>query len=417
MSFTSARRDLGLVVGAKSVSWLGDEVALVALTLRLQSDGRGPTAVAALLMANLVPIVLLSGLVGRVVDRYDNRRLLIVSSLVQVAVCCVLAFISSAPVILGLMALLGAGQGVNGATWQALLPAIVGKDRLPKAIGLTQAGNTIAGVVAPPVAGLLTGFYGARVPLLVDAASFAVVCAAALTIRTRRVVAPRVAGAAREHGGLAIVRADVLLRPLFVLLALFVLIGSMVNVVDVFLVRETLHASTTWYGITGAVFSVGALAGALASGRLSGSVILARGFVVSAAVLAVAIVAIGQAPTVVWLLPAGFVAGAGNGVLNVMLGSLVMGRARDAERGRIGALLSGVASGTQLVAFAAGGLLAAHLSPRTVFALAGGLGLAAPVLLGRRLVRAARQSVPAAAAAADTADSAPVTTAASAASA
>ncbi len=413
MPFTSARRDLGLVVGAKSVSWLGDEVALVALTLRLQSDGRGPSAVAALLIANLVPMVLLSGVVGRVVDRYDNRRLLVASSLVQVGVCCVLAFTSSAPLILALMAVLGAGQGVNGATWQALLPAIAGKDGLAKAIGLTQAGTTIAGVVAPPVAGLLTGLYGARVPLLVDAASFAVVCAAALMIRTRRVVAARTAGS-RQRGGLAIVRHDVLLRPLFVLLALFVLIGSMVNVVDVFLVRETLHASTTWYGVTGAAFSVGALVGAVLSGRLSGPVTLARGFVASAAVLAVALVAIGQAPSVLWLLPIGFAAGAGNGVLNVMLAALVMGRAGDAERGRIAALLSGVASGTQLVAFAAGGLLADYVSPRTVFALAGGLALAAPVLLGRRLVRAARRSDRGDTPEPDTADSAAVTAAATA---
>ena len=44
MSFTS--RDLRLVVSAKSVSWFGDEVAMVALTLQLQSSGRGAMAVA-----------------------------------------------------------------------------------------------------------------------------------------------------------------------------------------------------------------------------------------------------------------------------------------------------------------------------------------------------------------------------------
>jgi hypothetical protein len=86
MSFTSARRDVRLVAAAKSVSWLGDEVALVALTLRLQTDGRGAGAVAALLIANLVPIVLLSGVVGQLVDRYDNRALLVASSLAQAAI-------------------------------------------------------------------------------------------------------------------------------------------------------------------------------------------------------------------------------------------------------------------------------------------------------------------------------------------
>jgi MFS family permease len=109
-----------LVVVAKSVSWLGDEAALVAMTLRLQSQGHGAGAVAALLIANLLPIVLLSGVVGRLLDRRDNRSLLIVSSLAQAAVCTVLAFTSTPWAILVLVAVLGGGQAINAATWQAL---------------------------------------------------------------------------------------------------------------------------------------------------------------------------------------------------------------------------------------------------------------------------------------------------------
>ncbi len=76
MSFTSARRDVHLVAAAKSVSWLGDEVALVALLLHAQGAGRGAGTVAGLLIANTLPLVLLSGVVGRLVDRVDNRLLL-----------------------------------------------------------------------------------------------------------------------------------------------------------------------------------------------------------------------------------------------------------------------------------------------------------------------------------------------------
>ena len=398
MSFTT--RDLRLVVGAKSVSWFGDEVAMVALTLQLQSSGRAAMAVAGLLIANALPIVLLSGVVGRMVDRYDNRRLLLGSSAAQAALCVILAFVSSPAAVLVLVALLGAGQCVNSATWSALLPTIVDAEDVPNAVGLSQAGTTLAGVAAPAVGGLLAGLYGTRVPLLVDAATFAVVFGAAALLHVRRQGAKPTAGT-KQHGGAAIVWRDALLRPLFVLLALFVLIGSMVNVVEVFLVRETLGASTTWYGLTGASFAIGALIGALVCSRLRGKATLARGFVVSAGALALGLVALGLAPAVIWLIPAGFVTGAAYGALNVTLASLVTGRTRADERGRVGALLNGVASGTQLAAFAAGGALAARLSPRTVFVLAGGLGLLAPVLLGGRVVRAARSD--------DRADSAAMT--------
>jgi len=83
MPFMNGRRDVSLVAAAKGVSWLGDEAALVALTLHTQSSGGGAAGVAALLIANTLPIVLLSGPVGRLVDRHDNRLLLAVSSIVQ----------------------------------------------------------------------------------------------------------------------------------------------------------------------------------------------------------------------------------------------------------------------------------------------------------------------------------------------
>src|ERR1700709_1282022 len=103
MCFTLAGRDLPLVVGAKAVSLLGDEVATLALVLRLQSQGAGAAAIAGLLMANLVPIVALSGGVGRLVDRRDKRRLLVFSSVAQAVVCVVLATVSDRTAVLALV--------------------------------------------------------------------------------------------------------------------------------------------------------------------------------------------------------------------------------------------------------------------------------------------------------------------------
>jgi MFS family permease len=395
MSFRSSQRDVPFVVVAKSLSWLGDLVAEVALVLRLQAHGSGASAVAALLIANALPIVLLSGVVGRLVDRFDNQRLLVTSSLGQAAVCAVLADVTGTPTLLALVAVLGAGQAVNAACWQATLATIADGDALTRAIGHTQAGRTVAGIAAPALSGLLVGAYGARVPLLLDAAAYVLVTCIALLITARRVVAPGADGV-RPRAGVAIVRADGVLRPLFILIGLFVLLGSMVNVVEVFLVRETLHASTTWYGIVGAALSVGMLGGALGGGRLRGAPTLARGFVGSALLLALGLVAVGFAPSVEWVLPGIALVGATNGVLNVTLASLAMSRTAADERGRVSALLSGTASGMQILAFAAGGGLAAVLAPRTVFVAAGALGLLVPLALGPGLIRSARLTTPAA---------------------
>lgn len=386
MSFRSSERDIAWIVVAKSTSWLGDAVAMVALTLRLQSHGAA--AVATLLIANALPIVALAGVAGRLVDRLDSRTLLITSSLVQAAACGLLVAQPGIAAVLALVAVLGASQVVNGATWQALLAAVAGADRLPRAVGLAQAAQNVAGIAAPAFAGLLIGWYSARVPLAVDAVAYVAVAAvAAGLVVTRRRVAPPVPGT-RALGGLAIVRSDALLRPLFVLLGVFVLLGSMVNVVEVFLVRETLGASATWYGLAGAVYAVGMLVGALLAGRLRGAPVLAKWFVASSAALSASLAVIAAAPSVGWLLVPMASTGVGNGALNVTLGSLVLGRTSPDERGRVSALLSGTASGTQLVAYAAGGALLVALTPREVFLVSGVLGVLAPLVAGRGVLRA-----------------------------
>ncbi|HEU5006953.1 MAG TPA: MFS transporter [Jatrophihabitantaceae bacterium] len=403
MSFRFRSADLPVVVVARALSLLGDEVAALTLTLRLQSHGAGPGAVATLFIAALVPLVVLAPLTGRVVDSYDSRRLLLITGLVQAGLCVLLSAQTGTAAILGLVLLLGVGQAVNGATWQALVPAIAGTERLARAMGLTQAAATVASVLSPALAGLLYGRYGARVPLLLDAATFLLVAVAALLVRTRHGLARTTEATGEVNGtpatadqdrtattGLRFLRADPLLRPLLVLLTVFMGLGSMINVVDVFLIRGTLHASATWYGIVGAAFAVGLLGGALAAGRVRDPQALPRVFITSAIVLASGLAGMSLAGGVWTLLPVCLVVGLANGVLSVSVSTMVMGRAPEHVRGRVAATVGGIASGAQITAYILGGTLGTVLTPREVFALGGLLGLLAPLLLGRRVLRAAK---------------------------
>ena len=386
MSFTSSR-DLRLVIGAKAVSFFGDEVATFALVLRLQAHGAGAAEVAALLMANLAPIVLLAGVAGRVVDRYDNRRLLVVSSLLQAAVCGSMLLVSAPFALLTLVALLGAGQAVNGAAWQALLPALAGPGELSRAVSRSQAANTAAGIAGPALSGVLTGWLGVAAALSVDAGTFLVVTLAALLLRVGRSHVRR--PGVRMEGGLSIVRRTPLLRSVIGLLGLLILLGAAVNVVEVFLVRETLGANGAWFGICAAGYSIGLLAGAMLAGRIVTTRGQALGIVVAAPALSIGLCAMGLSPNVGFLLVLGALAGVGNGVLNVTANALVMGSAAPQERGRVAAVLSGVVSGCLLAAYAIGGAVATALTPREVFVVAGVLGALAPLLVARTVLRAA----------------------------
>jgi MFS family permease len=91
-------------------------VALVALTLRLHADGAPPYEIGVLLAAGIVPLLLLSRLVGRLADSYDSRHLLVGAGLLEVACTVPLVFVHSVVVIVVLVGFLGAAAAVTAST-------------------------------------------------------------------------------------------------------------------------------------------------------------------------------------------------------------------------------------------------------------------------------------------------------------
>ena len=396
MSFTSSaaapgsllrNRDYLLVVGAKATSFVGDEAAVIALTLALA--WHGPWAVAGLMLSGFAPMIVMAPLAGLLVDRHDSRHLLVFTGALQTFTCVVLAFTTSLPLTFGLIFLLGAGQAVTSATWSALIPGIVGLPNLPKAIGISQAVTNAAIILAPALGGVLVGLGGVRAALLLDVATFFALTVAAQLIAHRRLIEQTAGPGDDWRAGLRVIRADRTLALLTGMLFLFVLLGAMVNVVAVFLIRFTLHAGPVWFGAESAVFGTAMVLGSLFSSRISGQPNLLRGTVASMAMLSVSMLAYAAAPSILWLVVPAVLGGLGNALLNATANTVIALRVPEAVRGRVGSALGGLMAASMVGAMLLGGVVASVLTPRQVFLLAGLLGLAVPVLVGRSLLRTA----------------------------
>jgi MFS family permease len=379
LNILRGRRDLAITLVGRSVSTFGDGVALVAVTLRLQADGAHPYEVGLLLAAGTIPLLLLARPVGRLVDAHDSRRLLVGGGLVEVAATIPLIFLHSLVPIVLLVAVLGAAASVTGATWSALLPRIVGDDRLAEAVSAQQSLNVLVLVGAPAVGGLLVGMFGSVVPVTVDAATFVVVTAAAALVRTRRVPerVPTVDGSSPVRGGFAILRADPVLAPILTGVALVVLLVGMVDVVLVYLVRDTLHAGGVWYGVAEASWMAGMVAGSLGAGLVRTEQGQVRATIAGAALACAGLAGFAVAPAVGILVPLSVLGGVGNGYAGTCLSTLLMTRTPDSARGRVSAAANAVFGGAQGASLLLGGALAVVLSPRAIYAVAGLLGLAA----------------------------------------
>jgi MFS family permease len=377
------RRDLIVALVGRTVSTFGDGVALVALTLRLQADGAHPYEVALLLGGGVVPQLLLARPIGRLADTHDSRRLLVAGGLAEVATTIPLIFLHSVVVILPLVAVLGAATSLTAATWSALIPRVVGEDHLAEAISAQQSLGVLALVGAPAVGGLLAGAFGTGVPVALDVATYVVVTVAAVLVRTRRVPerVPTADGPSRLRSGFAILRADSVLAPLLAGVALVVLLVGMVDVVLVYLVRETLHAGGVWYGVTEASWMAGMVAGSLGAGRVATERGRIRATIAGAALACVGVAGFAVAPSVGILVPLSVLGGVGNGYAGACLSTLLLARTPDSARGRVSAAANAVFGGAQGASLMLGGLVAIVLSPRAIYAVAGLLGLSAAGIL------------------------------------
>jgi MFS family permease len=381
-------RDFLISLAGRCASRFGDEVAVVALVLRLQAAGGRPYLIALLLAAGLVPSIAAAGPAGRVADSMDSRRVLVIAAVVQACCCVPLIFVHQVAAMIVLVALLGTGAAFSQATWQALIPRAVGEDNIGTATAVQQAAFTLATILAPAVAGILTVAFGTGLPLALDAITFGAMAVAAAAIRTRRGGARASQGARQDTaGGWAALRSDPLLAPLVAGLTALVLLGMMTNVVQVFLVRETLHASAAWFGGLEAITMAGLACGVLACGRITTDAARAWAVAAGAAIMSLAMLAIGLAPAVLLLVPLAVLIGAGNGMVNVCAATLVMTRTQERMRGRVSAALWAVLNAASVASLVAGGALAVVLDPRQVYLLAGALGGVVTLWMAVRLVQ------------------------------
>ena len=113
-----------------------------------------------------IPIFLFSLLGGVIADRFDRRKLLIGSQIVQMSCAFLLAslFAFSQVVVWEILALsfvVGLAQAFGGPAYQALIPTLVEPKDLPNAIALNSIQFNLARVIGPMLGGLALTSLGA----------------------------------------------------------------------------------------------------------------------------------------------------------------------------------------------------------------------------------------------------------------
>jgi MFS family permease len=189
-------REFRLLWSGMSVSLIGNGILLVALAWQVYDLAGAPAAMSAVGVALSLPQVVTLLIGGVVSDRFDPRRVMLVSDLVRCAVMATLATLSISGVvrlweIVVLIAVYGAAAGFFGPAFDALVPRLVAEPDLVAANALDQFIRPVGiQILGPMLGGAVIGIGGSGWAFATDGATFAVSAACLLAMRGTSIASP-----------------------------------------------------------------------------------------------------------------------------------------------------------------------------------------------------------------------------------
>jgi MFS family permease len=393
LSLLRANRPLRLLVTARTVSFLGDSLSLVALMLYVADTTGAALAVALLLLVGDFAPALLGPLAGTIGDRFDLRRVMLGCEAVQGVLMVVIAWwLPLLPLLLILVAL----RAITGQVFQpasrAAVPTVVPDQHLESANAAIGIGTNAGETLGPLLTAALFPILGVRGVLLVDAGTFLLSAILLAFLRLPARAAP--AGTQRASfwqdttAGLRYIWTTPLVRAVGLGFLGIVAFNGIDDVALVFLATGILGGGDSGAGLLLAAVGIGLLLGyaLLARPQRRNMVaLLLAGFAISSA----GNLLTGLAWAVVVAFGVQAVRGMGIAAMDVAVTTLLQRNVPRALVGRVFGSLYGAIGVAAALAYVLGGLLLDATNPRVAFLVAGSGGLLATLIAAASIRRSA----------------------------
>ncbi len=262
-------RDYLLLWSGQTVSIIGTQVSSIAFPLLVLALTNSPIQAGLVAAAQTLPYLLFTLPAGALVDRWDRKRTMIVCNgvsglaLASVAVALPLGALTIAQ-IAGVSFVVGACSVFFGLAEAGALPRVVPKEQLAAAVAQNQMQYSLGGIIGPPLGGAL---YSAShlLPFAADAGSYAVSGASLVAVRAQL--------QGERDGARRSLRAEIAeglswlwKHPLIRYMAFLtgaINFGTTGYVLIIVVLAKEQGASPA---LTGAIFAVGGVLGALGAG-------------------------------------------------------------------------------------------------------------------------------------------------------
>ncbi|WP_127539158.1 MFS transporter [Paenibacillus illinoisensis] len=261
----------GLLLGGVGISNLGDFIYIVAINLMVLNMTQSPAAVAGLWIISPIASVCTKFWSGSLIDRYDQRQLMIGADVVRAVLVALLPLMPSLWMMYGIIFLVSMSSSIFVPSSQVYITRLVPAERRKRFNSLQAMISSGAFITGPAIAGVMLIYLSPAAAIYANAASF-VVSALILMLLPRLGTGEQSSGRTRLTPRLIAQdwRAVMLFSRqagyvvgIYALFQIILVIGMSLDAQEVVFIRQVMNLSESQYGALMSVTGAGYMAGSL----------------------------------------------------------------------------------------------------------------------------------------------------------
>lgn len=240
------------------------------LVLELTGSGTILGIVTAL---QFLPALFLSLPAGKLADRRNKRKLLIITNIIAGSAALILGVLVVTDLVqiwhvMALAVLLGVSSAIDAPIRQSFVPELVGREDLPNAIGLNSANFNAGRLVGPAIAGFIIAAFGTGPAFLINALTFPVVIGALMLMKPDTLHKFERAG--KNDGVRSALQYVKTRADLIAVMTLVLMVGAFgfnFQVVTALMARVEFGLGANAFGLFGTMIAIGTVTGAVSLAR------------------------------------------------------------------------------------------------------------------------------------------------------
>jgi MFS family permease len=337
--------EMRALLAARGLATLGMSAIATVVAFQTYEVTRDPLALGLLGLVEAIPALALMLFGGHIADRYDRRRIILITGWVLVAGALALAVLSLDPASVGLAGILavvfliGVAAGFERPALTAFETQVIPIEHATRGASWSGGVWMTGAILGPALGGLAVAFIGTpgTYVLIALIMAVAVLCAARIAPKPMPPVQAGERITTSLASGIRYVARSRLLAGSMALDLFAVFFGGMIALLPVF-ASDVLHVGPVGLGVLRTAPAVGALLAMVVTARVPPRRRAGRVFLGCVAIFGVSVIVFGLSTDFLLSLAALFVAGLADGVGVVIRTVILRVESPEALRGRIAAV-------------------------------------------------------------------------------